>query len=109
MAEPRRQAGCEDDCHEEAEVNARRYTPEQDGRESEEREADDVEDEGEDDAVRVVGAFLELGEEEHGDEVRDCRDGDEGGREGGEEGVGGAKAVLEVGRGGEEHVPVCYD
>lgn len=107
MAEPRGQAGGEDDGHEEAEVHARRNASEEDGREGEEGEADDVEDQGEDDAVGVVGAFLQLGEEEHGDEVRHGGDGEEGGGEGGEEGVGGAEAVLEVGGRGEEHVPTC--
>ncbi len=45
-------------------------------------------------------------EEEHGDEVGDAGDGDEGRREGAEEDGGGAEAVLEVGGGCEEHVPV---
>lgn len=107
MAEPRGQAGGEDDGHEEAEVHARRDASEEDGREGEEGEADDVEDQGEDDAVGVVGAFLQLGEEKHGGEVRHGGDGEEGGGEGGEESVGGAEAVLEVGGRGEEHVPTC--
>lgn len=47
-----------------------------------------------------------MGEEEHGEEVCEAGDGDEGGGEGGEEGGRGAEAVLEVGGGGEEHVPV---
>ena len=50
---------------------------------------------------------MELGQEEHGGEIRHCGDGYEGGREGGEEGVGGAEAVLEVGGGCEEHIPAC--
>lgn len=107
MAEPRGQAGGEDDGHEEAEVYARRDAPEEDGRKGEEGEANDVEDQGEDDAVRVVGAFLELGEEEHGGEARHGGDGEEGGGKGGEEGMGGAEAVLEVGGRREEHVPGC--
>lgn len=47
-----------------------------------------------------------MGEEEHGEEVCETGDGDEGGGEGGEEGGRGAEAVLEVGGGGEKHVPV---
>ena len=106
LAEARGQAGGEDNGHEEAEVEGRRDAGEEDGREGEEGEADDVEDQREDDAVRVVGALLELGEEEHGGEVGDGGDGDEGLGEGGEEGVRGAEAVLEVGGGGEEHAPI---
>lgn len=107
LAEAGGETGGEDDGHEEAKVHGRRDAAEQDGGEGEEGEADGVEDEGEDDAVRVVGAPLELGQEEHGGEVRDRGDGDEGGGKGGEEGVRGAEAVLEIGRGGEEHVPAC--
>ena len=40
-----------------------------------------------------------MGEEEHGDEVRDTGDGYQGGGEGGEESGRGAETVLEVGRG----------
>ena len=87
LTEARGQAGGEDDGHEEAEVDGRGDATEEDGGEGEEGEADDVEDQGEDDAVRVVGTFLELGEEQHGGEVRDGGDGDEGRGEGGEEGV----------------------
>ena len=105
LAEARGQAGGEDDGHEEAEVDGRGDAAEEDGGEGEEGEADGVEDQGEDDAVRVVGALLEFREQEHGGEVRDGGDGDEGRGEGGEEGVRGAEAVLEVGGGGEEHVP----
>ena len=76
LAEPGGQAGGEDDGHEEAEVDAWGDVGEEDGGEGEEREADDVEDQGEDDPVGVVGAFLEFGEEQHGGEVRDCGDGD---------------------------------
>lgn len=106
LAETGGEAGAEDDGHEEAEVGGRAGVAEEEGREGEEGEAYAVEDEGEDDARRVVGAALEFGEEEHGEEVCDCGDGDEGWGEGGEEGVGGAEAVLEVGGGGEEHVPI---
>ena len=66
MAEARGQAGGEDDGHEEAEVEGRGDAAEEDGGEGEEGEADGVEDQGEDDTVRVVGALLEFGEEEHG-------------------------------------------
>ena len=105
LTESRGGAGGEDDGHEEAEVDARRYTSEEHGREGEEGKADDVEEEGEDDAVRVVGAFLKFGQEEHDDEACHGGDGGQSRREGGEEGVGGAETVLEVGRRGEEHVP----
>lgn len=40
-----------------------------------------------------------MGEKEHRGEVCDTGDRDEGGGEGGEESVGGAEAVLKVGRG----------
>lgn len=77
MAESGGEAGGEDDGHEEAEVGGwGDVVAEEDGGEGEEGEADGVEDEGEDDAVRVVGVALEFGEEEHGGEVRDGRDGD---------------------------------
>ena len=66
LTQPRGQAGGEDDGHEEAKVHARPNASEEDGREGEEGEADDVEDQGEDDSVRVVGALLELGQEQHG-------------------------------------------
>ena len=106
LAEARGQAGGEDDGHEEAEVEGRGDAAEEDGGEGEEGEAEGVEDEGEEDAVRVVGALLEVGAEALGGEVRDGGDGDAGRGEGGEEGVRGAEAVLEVGGGGEEHVPM---
>ena len=46
-----------------------------------------------------------MGEGEHGDEVGDAGDGDEGGGKGLEKCGRGAEAVLEVGACGEEHVP----
>ena len=38
-----------------------------------------------------------MGKEEHGEEIRDCGDGDEGRWEGGKEGIRGREAVLKVG------------
>src|SRR5690606_34201868 len=54
----------------------------------------------------VRGGVLDVCEDEHGGEVGDCGDGEDGGLEVGlEPGVAG-DAGGEVGCGGEEHVPV---
>jgi len=52
-----------------------------------------------------VGFCLKVGEEAHGGEVGDGGDREEGRRVGGDEGWRAAEAVLEVGGGGEEHIP----
>ena len=72
------QAGGKDDSHEEAEVDSWRDAAEHDSREGEESESHDIEDQGEDYTVRVVGAGLEVRKEEHRGEIGDAGDGDEG-------------------------------
>ena len=76
-----------------------------DSREGEKGEADDVKDEGGNDAVGVGCAGLQVSEEAHGDEVCEGRHRNYGGGEVSEEPWGAGEAVGEVGEGGEEHVP----
>lgn len=96
-------------CHHgehKAQVLARRGI-EKDGRGAREKAEDDgVDDEGEVDAEGVRGGVLDVGEDEGGDEVREGRDGEDGGLEVCfYPGVAG-EAGCKVRGGGEEHVPV---